>query len=217
MKLTFNNTKVLEEIDGEWYIMELDDGSIFNRKHVFSWLDKYKAYRLSPKELEDIQRSNIFKNNLPMTFVCGLTVFLGQTTKKWLPYISIKTSYPIKVLLLILTFFLSWLLTKKGSIWDKKKLDRILKKEIIWDTEISVHFFSKKDRIKYILFLTFTRLTVIVISFIFGIILFLTTDLLLGLMMSNVMLLVMLLPNRLPKRFYYTCEKLMKDKEDVSL
>ncbi len=207
MKITFYSSKALEEIDGEWYIMDLDEGSIFNRKHVFSWLNKYNAYRLSAKELADIQRSNLFKSSVPIMFACGMAVFLGRILKG-IHYVVIKTSYPMKVLLLMLSFYLIWLLIKKSFVWDKKKLDRILNKEIEWDTKVSIHFYSKKERMNYILFLTFTRLLVVVILLILGIVFFFVKDLLLGYLMPNTALFIILLPNRLPRRFYYTCERL---------
>lgn len=216
MKLTLNNTKALDEIDGKWYILDLDDGSLSNRKYIFSGLYQYNAYCLSFKELVDIQRSNIFKSNIPLVLVCGIMLLVGQIFKK-LPYVLIETSYVIKVLLLILSFFLVWFMIKARCIREQKKIERLLNKNIVWDTRVYVHFYSKKEKIKYTLFLAFTRLLFFMIVFILGVILFLVHHLLLGLFISSCGVFIMLVLNKPPKRFYYTIEKGIENKEDVIL
>ncbi len=208
MKIAFFSIKLLSEIDGEYYMIDLDDGSLFNGMKVFSWLNKYNAFRLSPKEVFSIEGVNISKNMF-IGLLFAITVFIVFTTLiiEFLGDTYIDVSYSIKFILLMLSFFLVWCMKMVRYVRKRKKVEKIFNREIVWDRKVSIHFYSKKEKIKFILFTIFIRLPFIVILFILGIISFLSYGLLQGLILSNMILLVILGPSQLPKRFYCTCEK----------
>lgn len=210
MQLTKSSSKAFEYIDGNWYIIDLNNGDFLKRKYCMTWLCKHPAYRLSKEQATKIENSNICKplSNVNPFLLGGITVFVGTILRVTNISFDLLFDYPIYVNIVIaicnysLLIMVARILAKK----DKRTLVLLINDEAEWSNYVSLVFPTAVSKLKYLLLMVFTQLLLLALMFL-GMLLFFMSQAVIFLLLSDIVLFFSLMVTiRQPKNFTYHME-----------
>lgn len=205
MQLINSSSKALEYINGNWYIINTNDGHFLKRKYCMTWLCKQNAVCLHKEHLSKIENSGIFKplSGISPLLIGGIVALITTLTRNTSFHLVLNFPIAINISIIVISFLLIITLVKIICKRDEKKLAMLLGDDLIWNHSVKVVFFSRNEKLKYVSFMIFAQLFLIAIMGI-GLLSFFYFYDLSSLVLTDIILFFsLMLLIRQPKNFSY--------------